>query len=89
MRKALTKFFNPQTLLANLESYITHTYIYYSYLYIDKNNDLIQEFNFAHPRTINEVNKIQNILWFSSVETGISKCAKAGEILEHISEKNV
>ena len=28
--------------------------------YIDRNNDLIQEFHFAHPRTINEINKIQN-----------------------------
>ena len=35
--------------------------------YIDKNNDLIQEFYFAHPRTINEVNKIQNSHFYGSV----------------------
>ena len=35
--------------------------------YIDKNNDLIQEFNFAHPRTINEVNKIPNSHFYGSV----------------------
>ena len=28
--------------------------------FIDKNNDLIQEFFFAHPRSIAEVNMIQN-----------------------------
>ena len=47
--------------------------------YIDKNNDLIQEFNFAHPRTINEVNKIQNSHFYGSVLWR----------LEHLSEKNV
>jgi hypothetical protein len=37
--------------------------------YIDKNNDILQEFHFAHPRTTAEVNKIHNthlngsVLW--------------------------
>ena len=35
--------------------------------FIDKNNELIQEFYFAHPETINEVNKIQNSHFYGSV----------------------
>ena len=35
--------------------------------FIDKNNELIQEFNIAHPKTINEVNKIQNNHFYGSV----------------------
>ena len=35
--------------------------------YIDKNNDLIQEFFFAHPRSIAEVNMIQNSHFYGSV----------------------
>ena len=35
--------------------------------FIDKNNDLIQEFFFAHPRSIAEVNMIQNSHFYGSV----------------------
>ena len=35
--------------------------------FIDKNNDLIQEFFFAHPRTLAEVNMIQNSHFYGSV----------------------
>ena len=40
--------------------------------YIDKNNDLIQEFNFAHPATLNEVNQIQNSHFYGSVLWNLS-----------------
>ena len=35
--------------------------------YINKNNDIIQEFNFAHPKTRAEVNRIENSHFYGSV----------------------
>ena len=35
--------------------------------YIDENNDLLQEFHFAHPRTVAEVNKLMNSHFYGSV----------------------
>ena len=35
--------------------------------YIDKNNDIIQEFNFAHTKTRAEVNRIENSHFYGSV----------------------
>ena len=59
--------------------------------YIDKNNDLIQEFNFAHPATLNEVNQIQNSHFYGSVLWNLSSeyVRKLEKSLEHISEENV
>ena len=35
--------------------------------FIDKNNDIIQEFNFAHPKTRAEINRIENSHFYGSV----------------------
>ena len=35
--------------------------------YIDRNNDLLQEFHFAHPRTVAEVNVVTNSHFYGSV----------------------
>ena len=35
--------------------------------FIDKNNDIIQEFSFAHPKTRAEVNRIDNSHFYGSV----------------------
>ena len=40
--------------------------------FIDRNNDLLQEFSFAHPRTTAEVNKIQNSHFYGSVLWNLS-----------------
>ena len=40
--------------------------------FIDRNNDLIQEFSFAHPKTTAEVNKIQNSHFYGSVLWNLS-----------------
>ena len=40
--------------------------------YIDKNNDLLQEFHFAHPRTVAEVNMITNSHFYGSVLWNLS-----------------
>ena len=40
--------------------------------YIDKNNDILQEFHFAHPRTTSEVNKIHNTHFYGSVLWNLS-----------------
>ena len=43
-----------------------------STLNIDKNNDLLQEFHFAHPRTVAEVNMITNSHFYGSVLWNLS-----------------
>ena len=40
--------------------------------FINKNNELIQEFHFAHPKTINEVNLIKNSHFYDSVLWNLS-----------------
>ena len=40
--------------------------------FINKNNELIQEFSFAHPRTTAEVNRIQNSHFYGSVLWNLS-----------------
>ena len=40
--------------------------------FIDKNNDLVQEFRFAHPRSTAEVNRIQNSHFYGSVLWNLS-----------------
>jgi hypothetical protein len=40
--------------------------------YIDKNNDILQEFYFAHPRTTSAVNKIHNSHFYGSVLWNLS-----------------
>ena len=40
--------------------------------FINKNNELLQEFSFAHPRTISEVQMIQNSHFYGSVLWNLS-----------------
>ena len=40
--------------------------------FIDKNNDLIQEFNFAHPRNTAVINRIHNSHFYGSVLWNLS-----------------
>ena len=40
--------------------------------FINKNNELIQEFHFAHPKTINQVNSIKNSHFYGSVLWNLS-----------------
>ena len=48
--------------------------------YISKNNDILQEFNFAHPSTRAELNKIQNSHFYGSVLWNL--CSKEAVQLE-------
>ena len=58
--------------------------------FIDRNNDLIQEFSFAHPKTTAEVNKIQNSN-FMDLYFGTDHLRRWSnlKILECLCEKNV